>query len=331
MSTGLIYHAFECKVYKFLKNEYKNGLIYFHISKNPYKQRCVLCGSNNVIHKGLVIRELLTLPIGNKPVYLVLHLHRLRCKECGCIRLEPIEIADTKKHWTKILGRYIVDLLKHSTVEDVAQHLGMSWDTIKEIHLWALRQKYPKRKIGHLKYLGVDEVAIRKGQYYMTVVVDLETGEVVWVAPNREVNSFEPFLKMLKQAGVKIEAIAMDMWPAYMIAAIKHFSADVIVFDKFHLVAHYNKMLDEFRRNLGKYFSLTDKKLVVGIRYKGKEKLIDNKDAQEKLEKVLSMNQPLNIAYQLKEELRELWSCANRKDAELYLSNWIKEARTCGV
>ena len=334
MSTSLIYHAFECKGYLFLKNEYKNGSIYFHIKKDPLKQKCAVCGSNDVIHKGLVVRELQTLPIGNKPVYLVVHLHRLACKECGSLRLEPILIADTKKHWTKVLGRYIVDLLKHSTVEDVAQHLGMSWDTVKEIHLWALRRKYPKRKIGHLKYLGVDEVAIRKRHYYMTVVVDLETGEVVWVAPNRVRESFEPFLKKLKGAGAKIKAIAMDMWPAYFLAVMNQFSPDVIVFDRFHLIAHYNKMLDEFRRSLGKYFSLTEKNLFVGVRYlllQGKEKLQDDKAAQQKLEKVLSLNQPLNIAYQLKEELRELWSCTTRNEAELYLSNWINKAQASGV
>lgn len=334
MSTELIYHAFEAKGYKFLRDEYKEGRINFHIKKNDTEQRCSVCGSGEVVRKGRISRELRTLPIGNKPVYLIVHLHRLYCRECGYIRLEPIEIADARKHWTIILGRYIVDLLRHSTVEDVAQHLGMSWGTIKQIHLEALRQKYPKQKLGHLKYLGVDEIAIRKRHYYMTIVVNMETGEVVWVAPNRITGSLEPFLKKLKKAGAKIESIAMDMWPAYMMAAIKYFSADVIVFDRFHLMAHYNKMLDEFRRSLGKYYSLTEKNLIIGVRYlllKGKEKLNDDKSAQQKLEKVLSLNQPLNIMYQLKEELRQFWSCISRNEAELYIANWIKKARTSGI
>ena len=83
----------------------------------------------DVIRKGQCIRKIRTLPIGNRPVFFVLHLHRLYCKSCKELRLEPILLADPKKHWTKALGRYIVDILHHSTVEDVAQHLGMSWES----------------------------------------------------------------------------------------------------------------------------------------------------------------------------------------------------------
>jgi transposase len=114
-------------------------------------------------------------------------------------------------------------------VEDVAQHLGMSWDTVKEIHVLALRRKYSRRKIRHLKYLGVDEVAVRKGHSYLTVVVNLETGAVVWVAPGRTTKSLEVFLKRVKRSGARIETIAMDMWPAYITAALNHFSSKVIL------------------------------------------------------------------------------------------------------
>jgi len=68
-------------------------------------------------------------------------------------------------------------------VEDVARHLG--WDTVKEIHVLTLRRKYFKQKLRHLKYLGVDEIAVREGHSYLTVVVALETGAVVCVAPDR--------------------------------------------------------------------------------------------------------------------------------------------------
>ena len=117
------------------------------------------------------------------------HLHRLLCRHCGALMLEPLLLSFPKKHWTKNLGRYIVDLLRRSTVEDVARHLGMSWDTVKDIHKWALTM----RKIDHLSHLGVDEIAVRKGHSYLTVVIDLDTGQVVWVAEGRKSSSLEPF------------------------------------------------------------------------------------------------------------------------------------------
>jgi len=106
-------------------------------------------------------------------VYMVLHFHRLYCRDCGVIKLEPLLISFPKKQWTKVLGRYIVELLHFITVEDVSKHLDMSWDTVKWIHVEALKKKYKKRKLKHLKYLGVDEIAVKKGHNYLTIVADL--------------------------------------------------------------------------------------------------------------------------------------------------------------
>ena len=334
MSTSLIYHAFGAVGYRYLKEEHKKGKMYLHIEKHPDKRRCPICGSSEVILKGQFQRDIRTLPIGKRPVFLVLHLHRLYCKSCKELRLEPILLADPKKHWTKALGRYIVDMLHHSTVEDVAQHLGMSWDTVKDIHKQALRRKYSKRKLRRLKYLGVDEIAIRKGHSYLTVVVDLETGAVVWAAPERKIESIEGFLKQLKRSRAKIKAIAMDMWPAYITAAMNQFSSKVIVFDRYHVISQCNRMLDEVRRGAARDASKTEQDVYVGIRYillQGEEKIQSDQEAKAKLEKVFTINKPLYIAYILKEELRALWLCPNRKLAKIYLKNWLKKAWASGV
>ena len=66
MSTSLIYHGFGAVCYTYLKSEYKNGKIFFHIKKKPEYQYCVECKSRDVIKKGFVKREIKTLPIGGK-------------------------------------------------------------------------------------------------------------------------------------------------------------------------------------------------------------------------------------------------------------------------
>lgn len=334
MSTSLIYHAFGAVGYQYLKTEYKEGEIRLHVEKKPKYQGCAVCGSFDVIRKGQAIREIRTLPIGKRPVFLVLHLHRLYCKACQSLQLEPILVADPKKHWARTLGRYIVDLLRRTTVEDVARHLGMSWDTVKDIHLWALRRKYAKRKLRHLKYLGVDEVAVRKGHSYLTVVVDLETGAVVWVAPGRTAESLEVFLKKVKRSGARIEAIAMDMWPAYITATMNQYSSKVIVFDRYHVIAMCNRMLDEVRHGAARDASLTERNVYVGVRYlllQGEEKIRNDQEARAKLDRLFTVNKPLYTAYLLKEELRALWTCSSRSQAEMYLQNWLKKAWTSGV
>ena len=94
---SLLYHAFGLKDQDYLKTEYKEGQIIFHIRTKENKLRCSSCGSKNVIRKGKVLRQFKTLNIGLKPVILEAEIHRLECKECGLIRQENLPYADEKK------------------------------------------------------------------------------------------------------------------------------------------------------------------------------------------------------------------------------------------
>jgi transposase len=334
MSTSILYHGFGIRDYRYLKTEYGQGEVKFHIEKAHGKMRCSECESTNVIKYGRVTRWIRTVPIGKRKIWLVLHLHRLQCQHCDAVGLEPLLIALPKKRWTRSLRRYILDLLKHATVKDVASHLGMSWDTVKEIHQLALRQRFKRRRINHLRYLAVDEVSVRKGHSYLTVVVDLESGQVVWVAEGRQTSSLKPFIKRLKHAGAPIEAIAMDMWPAYISAVLSGYSQKVIVFDRYHVISDYNKMLDELRRREAAAASKVEKELYKGVRYlllKSEEKVRDRPTAKAKLDRLLSLNKTLNIAYILKEELRNFWHCLTREEAQEYLGNWLQKAWSSGI
>ena len=97
MSTSLLFHAFGLKDQLYLKTEYKEGTVFFHIRTKDNKLRCSHCSSRNFIKKGTVERLLRTLPIGLKPVYLVAHVQRLQCNDCGLTRQERLSYADEKK------------------------------------------------------------------------------------------------------------------------------------------------------------------------------------------------------------------------------------------
>jgi transposase len=97
MSTSLLSHAFGLTDQQYLKTEYKEGTVIFHIRTKDSKLRCSHCGSRNVIKKGTVERLFRTLPIGLKPVYLLAHVQRLHCNDCGLVRQERLSYADEKK------------------------------------------------------------------------------------------------------------------------------------------------------------------------------------------------------------------------------------------
>jgi transposase len=94
---SLLYHGFGIKDQEYLKTTYAGGDIFFHIRTKSDKLRCGECGSANVIHKGKQIRKFKTLNIGLKPVFLIAEVHRLQCKDCGCLKQEKLSYVDEKK------------------------------------------------------------------------------------------------------------------------------------------------------------------------------------------------------------------------------------------
>lgn len=97
MSTSLLYHAFGLRDQEYLKTEYRNGQIIFHVKTKESKLRCSNCGSTRVRKKGVNPRDFRTQPIGLKPVILHIDVQRLECLECGQIRQEALSFADKKK------------------------------------------------------------------------------------------------------------------------------------------------------------------------------------------------------------------------------------------
>lgn len=97
MSTSLLYHGFGLKHQEYLKTEYDKGSVIFHIRTKAPNLCCSGCGSHNVVRKGINKRKFRTLPIGLKTVYLIAHLQRLYCNDCGITRQETVHFANEKK------------------------------------------------------------------------------------------------------------------------------------------------------------------------------------------------------------------------------------------
>jgi transposase len=221
------------------------------------------------------------------------------------------------------------------TILDVARHLGVSWDVIKNIQRRYLKKRFFRPKLKKLKRLAIDEITIGKGHRYLTIVLDLDTGAVVFVGDGKGAEALEPFWKRLNRSKPKIEAVAIDMSPAYIGAVTEKLPGAVIVFDHFHVVKIYNDRLSEFRRQL--YHQVTaskQKKVIKGTRWlllKNPENLDPQRDEHQRLQQALKLNQPLATAYYMKEDLRCLWSQKSQKNAEIFLDDWIARAKSSRI
>jgi transposase len=334
MSTSLLYHRFGLVGYHYVNQQFVAGATIFRIEQPRERLRCSHCGSDEVWAQGGVDRSFRGLPIGKQPTFIDFKVPRVLCWSCGLVRQVKIQFADAKKRYTRSFERYALELSQHMTIQDVAEHLYVSWDTVKEIQAAHLRRRFSKPKLHKLKQIAIDEINIGKGHRYLTIVLNLLTGAVVFVGNGKGAEALDPFWKRLRRAHAQIEAVATDMSPAYIRAVRENIANAVHVFDHFHVIKLYNEKLSDFRRHLFHQLTLQGQKLLKGIRWlllKNPENLDPEKKEPQRLEKALALNEPLAIVYYMKEDLRQIWMQESKFEARLALGEWLDMARSSGI
>ena len=335
MSTSLLYHAFGIRGYRHTRTDYREGQTIFTIQQEPETCRCSACGSSRVQSRGHVQRRFRSLPIGQRTTVVALLIPRVECQDCGAVRQVKVPFADPRRSYTNAFERYALELSRRMTIRDVAKHLGVGWDMIKGIQKRDLSRRYARPKVKHLRHIAIDEIAIAKGHRYLTVVLDLDSGAVVFVGDGKGAKALKPFWKRLRPSKARIDAVAMDMSPAYREAVSTSLPRAKIVFDRFHVMKLFNEKLSDLRRAL--YREATDvmrRKVLKGTRWlllKASENLDEEKDERKKLEEALALNKSLATAYYLKEDLRQFWEQPGKRFGTLFLDGWIKRAEASGI
>jgi transposase len=185
-----------------------------------------------------------------------------------------------------------------------------------------------------LRRIGIDEISHRRGQRYLTVVVDHDTGRLVWAAAGRDRNTVLAFFDLLGEKRCKqLELVSCDMagWIAGPVA--ERCPQTIRCVDPFHVIKLATDALDEVRREVWREArrqgNMTLAKDLKGARFcvwKNSENLTDRQRA--KLSEIQKTNGPLYRAYLLKEQLRQLYRTAPEDAAEL-LDGWLAWARRC--
>jgi len=197
---------------------------------------------------------------------------------------------------------------------------------VRDIEKRRLKRDFAKPPLKGVTHIAIDEIAIRKGHHYLTVVLDLHTGRVIFVGDGRGADALVPFWKRLKKSRANIIAVCSDMSAAYTLAIRNHLPEAIHVFDRFHIVKLFNEKLSNLRRRL--YSETKDKEgkaALKGIRFDLLKREPSEKGAI-RLEKALAMHADLAVAHALKEQLAELWEQDSEEEAFQCLVDWIADA-----
>ncbi len=314
---------FPGQITSFIVNDVKKSITVYLIPEAKVLPRChkcqEFCEKIHSTHK----RTIRDLPLSEYSVFIVIEYRNVFCPNCG-ISLEYLSFVDPFHRCTKRFESQVLGLCDHMSISAVACYVGLNWKTVKKIHKSYLQKVVSNRDFIPLKYLAIDEVALKKGHKYLTILLNWETGSVLWVGEGRQHDSIAGFFSSLSEEQIKgICAIAMDMWPAYIKAAKRYCPDAAIVFDFFHVVSMYGREIDKIRNEEYRNAKEEDKRVIKGSKFillKNKENLNDRE--KPKLDALLNLNETISTAYILKDSLKKLWSYQDEMEALKSLKDW---------
>ena len=201
------------------------------------------------------------LPSGMYYSRLSVSRRRLRCPKCGwsCTLDTPFKAEG--HHVTVPLYNFVCDMLMLGhTNKDVSLMTGLGQGTVKEIDKERLRGLYTEVRDGkrvlrrpeaQSRLLGIDEFKLHNGHRYATVIIDLETGHVLWLAHGKKKAVVYEFCDFVGEGWLSgVEAVACDMNSDYEEAFRERNPAVKIVFDHFHIVKNLNEgVISEVRKD----------------------------------------------------------------------------------
>jgi transposase len=294
---------------------------------------CHACGASGGAIHAHTRKFIRDLNFADFTMLLQVEHRKIRCDQCRKVRVEGLEFVDTHARVTHRLAAYAAQLCEAGlSVEAVARHLDLDPKTVKAIDKAALQAEFGQTTYDGLKRLAIDEIAVKKGHDYMTVVLDYDTGRVVWMGSGRQTATIDEFFEtMPPEVRDGIEAVAIDMWEPYINSVKRWCPQADIVFDLFHVVKAFNKVIDDIRNEEFRKASGDLREVLTGSKYlflKNWGKL--KREGRVQLEEILGLNERLNTIYWLKDLLAHIWDYYYPGWAVKMLAEWCEVARQDG-
>lgn len=295
------------------------------------------CGARTWARYDTSRRRWRHLDFGACKVFVEADVHRIDCRNCGRVRTEQVP-------WARPGARHTADfedlagwLAQRMDKTSVARLLRCSWEAVDHIVTRVVADHIDDTRLDGLYRIGVDEVSYKRGHryltiVYLTIVADHDTGRVVWVGKDRSQAAFNAFFDALGERAGQVAAISLDASSIYKSVAGERVSQATICLDPFHVIKWCGEALDTvFRANT------PDLPTEAGwrptrrpwrrARYSvlvGAEKLEPEQRAF--VNSLRRHRYRLFRAWQLKEQLRDLYRAVDPADARGYLKAWCTAA-----
>jgi transposase len=222
--------------------------------------------------------------------------------------------------------RHAIDVLLEADVLGAARLLRISWHEAWHLMERAVERGMKAKKPRIIRHLGVDEKAIAKRHQYVTLVCDLDRGTVEDIADDRKKSSLDGYYQSLSVEQLAgIEAVAMDMWEPFIAStwAYVPYAGAKIVFDRFHVMMHMTKAVDQVRKGEHRRLQADGDDTLKRTKYLW---LFSEENLPERYEEWFARLKALHLktgrAWAIKESLRDLWSYRRKGWARRHWKEW---------
>lgn len=285
---------------------------------------CPACQSECPIHDHRDERTWRHLDTMEYKTLLVCSLPRTSCKEHG-IKSMTTPWAEPKSRFSlKFEAHAISVLLNASSTVRAAALLGLSWDEVHAVQKRAVDRGIMRRQGDQLTYIGIDEKSFLKGHSYASVLYDLKDARVLDMVKDRTEESAKALLECIpEEQRESIKAVAVDMWVPFQKAIEQVLPGADIVHDKFHIMGHLGKAIDEVRRKESKDLVAQGDRILKGSRYallKNEENR--SEEEQEKFKEIQASGLKVAKAWAMRDVFSGFWYYKYEKSARKYFDKW---------
>jgi transposase len=291
---------------------------------------CSRCGRPGPGYDTLPARRFEYVPLWGFLVFLVYAMRRVDCAHCG-VTVEAVPWASGKSRLTSTYAWFLSSWAKRMTWTDVARAFRTSWDSVFRAVEMAVTWGLAHRDLRHVESIGVDEISLRRGHRFLTLVYQIDEGcrRLLWIGEHRQVKTMLKFFRWLGPDGrARLRFVCSDMWRPYVDVIARRARGAINILDRFHIMAHLSKAIDEVRAEEARQ-----------MRQDGYEPILKNSrwcllkrpenltEGQEmKLSELLRYNLRSVRAYLLKEDFQGFWEYVSPAWAAKYLDRWCTRA-----
>lgn len=270
------------------------------------------------------------LDFGACMVWLEADVHRLDCRACGRVRTEQVPWARPGARHSRDFEDLAAWLAQRMDKTSVARLLRCSWEAIDHIVGRVVAEHIDGTRLDDLYRIGVDEISYKKGHRYLTVIACHDSGKVVWVTKDRTKQAFGQFFDDLgPQRTNRLQAISLDASATYLPVARERAPHATLCLDPFHIIKWCNEALEAVFSSAAPDLSdaggqVNTRRRVRHALRTGAEKL--KAEQRELVNRLRRHRYRLFRAWELKEQLRDLYRTTDPDQAPGYLKRWITRA-----